>query len=198
MSETVGRCPWCGDDPFYMRYHDEEWGVPIRNDDNALFEKVCLEGAQSGLSWILILRKRENYRAAFDGFEVAKVARYDEAKIAELMNNAGIVRNRAKIEAAIHNAGRVLELQESVGSFSDYLWAFAGERPLMNRWQVWGEVPPLTDQSVAMSKALKKRGFKFVGPTTCYALMQAVGMVNDHLVTCFRHAEIADLQAKIR
>lgn len=197
MGETLQRCPWCGDDPFYVRYHDEEWGVPIRDDDNALFERISLEGAQSGLSWILILRKREHYRAVFDQFDVAKVARYDEAKIAALMQNAGIVRNRAKIEAAIHNAQCVLTLQETLGSFSEYLWRFAGERPLVNRWQAWGEVPAVTEQSIAMSKALKKRGFKFVGPTTCYALMQAVGMVNDHLVTCFRHAEVAAFQAEI-
>lgn len=198
MGEIQQRCPWCGDDPFYVRYHDEEWGVPIRDDDNALFERISLEGAQSGLSWILILRKREHYRTVFDGFDVAKVAQYDESKIAALMQDAGIVRNRAKIEAAINNAQCVLTLQETVGSFSDYLWRFAGERPLVNRWRALDEVPPMTDQSAAMSKALKKRGFKFVGPTTCYALMQAVGMVNDHLVTCFRHAEVAALQAKIR
>lgn len=197
MPEMNQRCPWCGDDPFYVAYHDEEWGVPIRHDDNGLFERVCLEGAQSGLSWIVILRKRENYRAAFDNFDVAKVARYDETKIVELLNNPGIVRNRKKIEAAIHNAQRVLEIQDTLGSFSDYLWRFAGERPLVNRWTALGEVPPITAASVAMGKALKKRGFKFVGPTTCYALMQAVGMVNDHLVTCFRHAEVTALQAKI-
>jgi DNA-3-methyladenine glycosylase I len=201
LTPTTGplsRCPWCGDDPFYVHYHDTEWGVPIRRDDAALFERLCLEGAQAGLSWITILRKRDNYRAAFDGFDPAVVARYDAAKIALLMGNAGIVRNRAKIEATIHNAGRVLALQAEfgVGGFSDYLWSFAGGATTQNRWTALGEVPPVTDASVAMSKALKKRGFKFVGPTTCYALMQAVGMVNDHLVGCFRHAEVAALAVR--
>jgi DNA-3-methyladenine glycosylase I len=186
----IERCGWVNADPLYIQYHDEEWGVPIRHDDNALFERICLEGAQAGLSWITILRKRENYRAAFDGFDPVKVAAYDEAKVAELMANPGIVRNRMKIEAAINNAQRVLAVQAELGSFSDYLWGFVGGQTIHNRWESLSQIPPETDISKAMSKDLKKRGFKFVGSTICYAMMQAVGMVNDHTVGCFRHGEI--------
>jgi DNA-3-methyladenine glycosylase I len=189
---TPDRCAWVNlQDPLYLRYHDEEWGVPIR-DDRALFERICLEGAQAGLSWITILRKRENYRAAFDHFAPEIVATYDDAKVAELLQNAGIVRNRAKILATINNAQRVLEVQAQTGGFADYLWSFVGGRTIHNQWLELRELPAQTDASRAMSKDLLKRGFKFVGPTICYAMMQAVGMVNDHTVTCFRYAELRD------
>jgi DNA-3-methyladenine glycosylase I len=184
------RCPWVNlQDPLYVRYHDEEWGVPIRND-RALFERLCLEGAQAGLSWITILRKRENYRAAFDHFDPAVVAGYSEEKVAALLQNAGIVRNRAKVLATINNAQRLLELQRETGSFSDYLWSFVGGETLHNTWKGLSEIPAQTEQSRQMSKDLLKRGFKFAGPTICYAMMQAVGMVNDHTVNCYRHAEL--------
>ncbi len=187
MSEII-RCGWVNTDPLYIRYHDEEWGVPIRSNDNALFERICLEGAQAGLSWITILRKRENYRAAFDGFDPAIVARYDDAKVVHLLQNPGIVRNRLKINAAINNAQKFLAVQEELGSFSDYLWSFIGGKTQHNHWRSLAEVPAETAESHAMSKDLQKRGFKFVGATICYAMMQAVGMVNDHTLDCFRHA----------
>jgi DNA-3-methyladenine glycosylase I len=186
----VQRCPWCGDDPFYVRYHDEEWGVPLRGDDHAWFERLSLEAAQAGLSWITILRKRENYRAAFDGFDPQKVVLYDDAKIATLMNNPGIVRNRLKVSAVIHNAQRFIEVQDEFGSFSDYIWAFVDGKPIQNRLATLADAPAATPLSQQISKDLKKRGFKFVGPTIVYAFMQATGMVNDHLVTCFRHAKL--------
>jgi DNA-3-methyladenine glycosylase I len=184
------RCGWVSADPLYLNYHDEEWGVPIRSDDDALFERICLEGAQAGLSWITILRKRDHYRAAFDQFSPAKVAAYDDAKVAELMANPGIVRNRLKIAAAINNAQRVLAVQAELGSFSDYLWSFVGGQTIHNQWESLAHIPAETDISRAMSKDLKRRGFKFVGSTICYAMMQAVGMVNDHTVGCFRHAAL--------
>lgn len=188
---TVTRCKWVSlDDPLYLQYHDEEWGVPIRHDDRALFERICLEGAQAGLSWITILRKRENYRVAFDQFDPEKVARYDETKIADLLNNPGIIRNKLKIHAAIHNAQRFLAVQAETGSFADYLWAFVNGQTRHNTWPSIAHIPAETDESRRMSKDLKKRGFKFVGPTICYAMMQAVGMVNDHTVDCFRHSEL--------
>ncbi|MCA9961646.1 MAG: DNA-3-methyladenine glycosylase I [Anaerolineales bacterium] len=180
------RCEWCGTDPLYVQYHDEEWGVPIY-DDQLLFAKLILDGAQAGLSWITILRKRENYWQAFDQFDPAKIARYDEAKIAELLQNPGIVRNRLKVEAAVKNAHGYLDIMEKEGSFSRFLWQFVDGKPLQNCWQSLREMPAETAVSRAMSKALKKRGFNFVGPTIVYAFMQAVGMVNDHVVTCFRH-----------
>ncbi|MCB8968328.1 MAG: DNA-3-methyladenine glycosylase I [Chloroflexota bacterium] len=180
------RCEWCGTDPLYVQYHDEEWGVPIY-DDQLLFAKLILDGAQAGLSWITILRKRENYWQAFDQFDPAKIARYDEAKIAELLQNPGIVRNRLKVEAAVKNARGYLDIMEKEGSFARFLWQFVDGKPLQNRWQSLREMPAETAVSRAMSKALKKRGFNFVGPTIVYAFMQAVGMVNDHVVTCFRH-----------
>ncbi|MCO5197108.1 MAG: DNA-3-methyladenine glycosylase I [Anaerolineae bacterium] len=185
---AVNRCDWCGTDPLYVTYHDEEWGVPIY-DDQLLFAKLILDGAQAGLSWITILRKREAYWQAFDNFDPAIIARYDEAKIEQLMGNAGIVRNRLKIMAAIKNARGYLEIMETEGSFSDYLWQFVDGRPIQNEWKTMAELPAQTALSTAMSKALKKRGFSFVGPTIVYAFMQAVGMVNDHTVTCFRYAE---------
>lgn len=187
MSELV-RCNW-GNDPLYLHYHDSEWGVPIRADDRALFERVCLEGAQAGLSWITILRKREHYRAAFDHFDAEKIARYDDAKVAELLGNAGIVRNRAKIAATINNARAFLDLLDRRGSFSDFLWSFVDGRMIVNHFTEWEQCPTETPQSQAMSKALKQNGFKFCGPTICYAMMQAVGMVNDHMTYCYRHAE---------
>ena len=184
------RCGWCGTtDPLYIRYHDEEWGVP-EFDDQRLFAKLILDGAQAGLSWITILRKRENYWAAFDQFDPAKIARYDEAKIAELLQNPGIVRNRLKVQSAVKNARGYLEIMEKEGSFSRFLWDFVDGAPIQNSWQHLSDVPAETAESQAMSKALKKRGFSFVGPTIVYAFMQAVGMVNDHLIDCFRYREV--------
>jgi DNA-3-methyladenine glycosylase I len=190
MSDKT-RCAWSTHDPLYIRYHDEEWGVPLRGDENRLFEFLILEGAQAGLSWITILRKREHYRAAFDNFDPAMVARYDADKIAALMANAGIVRNRLKIESAVQNAQAFLKVQESFGSFEAYIWSFVGGQTIINHWKTLSEVPAETPESKVMSKDLLKRGFRFVGPTICYAFMQACGMVNDHPVDCFRHAELA-------
>lgn len=189
VAEAIERCPWAGDDPQYQHYHDTEWGVP-EYDDRALFEKVVLEGFQAGLSWITILRKRENFRAAFDGFDPETVAGYDEAKQAALMTDPGIIRNRAKIEATVGNARAWLAVMEK-GSFSDLLWQFVDGKPVQNAWRVHAEVPAQTPASQAMAKELKRLGFRFCGPTTCYALMQAMGMVNDHLVTCHRHRQVA-------
>src|SRR5687767_5808674 len=183
------RCDWCGDDPLYVRYHDEEWGVPL-HDDRQLFEFLVLEGAQAGLSWITILKKRENYRAAFSDFDPQKVARYGARDVARLLNNAGIVRNRLKIGAAIENAKRFLKVQEEFGSFDRYIWRFVGGTPIQNRWKKLAELPARTAESDAMSADLRQRGFKFVGSTICYAHMQATGMVNDHLTSCPRHAEL--------
>lgn len=185
------RCPWAGSDPLYQHYHDTEWGVPVY-DDRALFEKIVLEGFQAGLSWITILRKRENFRTAFDGFIPEIVARYGEVKQAELMADAGIVRNRAKIEATVGNAQAWLNHMEK-GSFADLLWQFVDGKPQQNAWQSLADVPAQTPASKAMAKELKRVGFRFCGPTTCYALMQAMGMVNDHLVTCPRYEEVAAL-----
>lgn len=183
------RCPWAREDPLIIDYHDQEWGVPI-HDDKLLFEFLILEGAQAGLSWTTILRKRKNYQEAFDDFDPSKVALYDEIKIEELQNNPGIVRNRLKIQAAIANAHAVLEIQNEFGSFDFYIWLFVGGQPIQNKWKTLTEVPSFTAESEEMSADLKARGFKFVGPTICYAFMQAVGMVNDHLVDCFRHGEL--------
>lgn len=183
------RCDWCGSDPLYVAYHDEEWGVPV-HDDRKLFEFLVLESAQAGLSWITILRKRENYRQAFDGFDPEKVAWYDEEKILELLSNEGIIRNRKKIEAAINNAQRFLEVQKEFGSFDAYIWSFVGGKPKTNAWKTLKEVPATSLESDALSKDLKKRGFKFLGTTTCYAHMQATGMINDHLVDCYRYGEV--------
>jgi DNA-3-methyladenine glycosylase I len=186
---TPARCPWPGSDPLYLAYHDEEWGVPA-HDDRHLFEMLILEGAQAGLSWITILRKRERYRAAFDAFEPERVAKYGEPKKQALLNDAGIVRNRLKIAAAIDNARRFLSVQEEFGSFDSYLWGFVGGRPKVNRWVEMKHVPARTAESDALSNDLRKRGFRFVGSTICYAFMQAVGMVNDHLVSCYRHRQL--------
>jgi DNA-3-methyladenine glycosylase I len=195
--QLVTRCQWANvQEPLYTHYHDEEWGVPVRND-NALFERICLEGAQAGLSWWTILRKRENYRAAFDGFDPAIVARYDEAKITELLANPGIVRNRLKINAAINNAQKFLAVQEEFGSFANYLWGFVSGKTIQNQWKTLAEIPAETEISRKLSKDLTKRGFKFVGPTICYAMMQACGLVNDHIVDCFRYAEVRSLAGEI-
>jgi DNA-3-methyladenine glycosylase I len=183
------RCAWTGDDPLYVAYHDLEWGVPV-HDDRRLFEFLVLEGAQAGLSWITVLRKRENYRRAFEGFDPGRVARYGPAQVADLLADPGIVRNRLKIESAIANARAVLAVAADFGSFDTYLWSFVGGRPILNAWRSLSELPAATAESRAMSKDLLRRGFRFVGPTICYALMQAVGMVNDHVVDCFRHAEL--------
>jgi DNA-3-methyladenine glycosylase I len=183
------RCAWPGSDPLYLAYHDEEWGVPER-DDRALYEKLILDGFQAGLSWITILRKREAFRAAFDRFEPEKIARYDAAKVAALMQDAGIVRNRAKIESAVVSAQAWLKIQEAEG-FSNYLWNFFDGRSVQNMYRSSSEVPAQTALSVRMSKDLKSKGFNFCGPTIVYAFCQATGMVNDHLATCWRHAECA-------
>ncbi len=188
MSTPV-RCAWAGDDPLYVAYHDLEWGVPV-HDDRLLFEFLVLEGAQAGLSWITILRKRENYRRAFEGFDPRRVARYGPDEVAALLADAGIVRNRLKIESAVANARAVLEVAEKFGSFDAYLWRFVDGAPIRNAWRSLAELPAASEESRAMSKDLLRRGFRFVGPTICYALMQAVGMVNDHTVDCFRHAEL--------
>jgi len=183
------RCEWVGEDPLSLSYHDKEWGVP-EHDDLKLFEFLILEGAQAGLSWITVLRKRENYRKAFDNFNPGKVSEYDEKKLRELLSNEGIIRNRLKIEAAIQNAQAFLAVQEEFGSFDAYSWQFVDGKPKINAWKKMEEIPSKTPESDAMSKDLKKRGFKFVGPTICYAHMQAVGMVNDHTVDCFRYKEL--------
>jgi DNA-3-methyladenine glycosylase I len=183
------RCGWPGDDELMRRYHDEEWGVPV-HDDRTLFEFLVLEGAQAGLSWSTILRKRENYRLAFDNFDPVKVAQYDEMKVAELLANPGIIRNRLKIHAAIQNARSFLAVQDEFGSFDAYIWQFVGGKPLVNARQSMAEIPSETPESRLMSKDLIRRGFKFVGPTICYAHMQATGMVNDHAVYCFRYQEV--------
>lgn len=184
------RCAWSGSDPLYVSYHDEEWGVPVK-DDRRLFEFLVLEGAQAGLSWITILRKRDAYRKAFGGFDPEKVARYGARDVKRLLANEGIVRNRMKIESAIKNARAFLEVQEEHGSFSSYQWRFVDGRPIVNRYKSMKEIPARTAVSDAFSKDLKSRGFSFVGSTIIYAHMQAVGMVNDHVVDCFRHAPLA-------
>ncbi|HSY43356.1 MAG TPA: DNA-3-methyladenine glycosylase I [Candidatus Acidoferrum sp.] len=183
------RCPWPTDE-LYIRYHDEEWGVPV-HDDRLLFEFLILEGAQAGLSWRTVLNKRENYRKAFDNFDAEKIARYNAAKVARLLRDEGIIRNRLKIQSAILNAKAFLKVREEFGSFDAYLWRFVDGRPIINHPRSMGDVPAKTKISDAMSKDLLKRGFKFVGSTICYANMQAVGMVNDHWVTCFRHKELS-------
>jgi len=184
------RCSWCGDDPLYVRYHDSEWGVPL-HDDRRLFEFLVLEGAQAGLSWTTILKKRENYRQAFEGFDPQRVADYRQEQVDAILANPGIVRNRLKIASAVGNAKVLLEIQENYGSFDAYLWDFVDGRPKQNRWKSIKEIPAETSASRALSKDLVRRGCSFVGPTICYAFMQAVGMVNDHVVECFRHAQIA-------
>jgi DNA-3-methyladenine glycosylase I len=186
------RCEWCGDDPLYVAYHDSEWGVPVR-DDPTLFEFLILEGAQAGLSWITILRKRENYRRLFDHFDVEKIARYTDKKLDQILQDPGIVRNRLKVYGARKNAIAFLAIQEQMGSFSDYIWGFVDGTPIQNRRKSIRDVPPMSPVSDKLSKDMKKRGFTFVGSTILYAHMQATGMVNDHTTDCFRHKECADL-----
>ncbi|MFX1386622.1 MAG: DNA-3-methyladenine glycosylase I [Promethearchaeota archaeon] len=185
----VKRCLWAGNDLQMKKYHDNEWGTPI-HDDRLLFEFLILEGAQAGLSWSTILKKRENFRVAFDYFDYNKIAKYNEQKVEQLMNNEGIIRNRRKIEATIANAKALLKVKKEFGSFDKYIWQFVNYKTLDNKFKELSELPSKTEQSEQMSKDLKKRGFKFVGPTICYAFMQAVGMVNDHVIDCFRYEEI--------
>lgn len=188
MARKQQRCGWCGDDDLYVRYHDEEWGVPLR-DDGPLFEFLILEGAQAGLSWITILRKRENYRRAFANFDAKKVAKFGPKDVARLLADEGIVRNRLKVEGAVKNAGLFLETAAKHGSFSEFIWGFVDGKPIVNKWKTLSEVPATSPESDAIAKELKRLGFKFVGSTIMYAHMQATGMVNDHLVDCFRHRE---------
>ncbi|WP_425448200.1 DNA-3-methyladenine glycosylase I [Dethiothermospora halolimnae] len=183
------RCSWCGDDELYIKYHDEEWGDPV-HDDNKHFEFLVLESAQAGLSWITILRKRENYRKAYDDFDPKIVAKYDDKKIEELRQNKGIIRNKRKIEASINNAKRFLEVQKEFGSFDKYIWSFVDNKPIKNQWKNDSEVPANTELSDRIAKELKKRGFKFIGTTIIYSYMQAIGMVNDHIADCFRYNQI--------
>lgn len=185
MNQKKQRCGWVNDDPLYIDYHDNEWGVPVY-DDLKLFEFLILEGAQAGLSWITVLRKRENYREAFDQFNPEKIARYNNKKIKQLLENPGIIRNKLKIEAAINNAKLFLEIVQQEGSFSEYLWGFVEGKPIINAWKKLSDVPAKTPIAEVMSKNLQKKGFKFVGPTICYAFMQAVGMVNDHTKGCYK------------
>ncbi len=192
MAKEVERCTWCGDDPLYMDYHDKEWGLPV-HDDNKLFEMLILEGAQAGLSWITILKRREGYRQAFDNFDAVKIAGYNQKKIDTLLADTGIIRNKLKVNAAVKNAKAFLKLQEEYGSFDNYIWQFVKHKPIQNSWTASEQVPAETTESQAMSKALKKLGFSFVGPTICYAYMQATGMVNDHLKSCYRYKEIVAL-----
>ncbi len=194
-TDTNSRCAWCGSDPLYIRYHDEEWGVPV-HDDRRHFEFLVLEGAQAGLSWITILRKRENYRAAFAQFDPERVARFGKRDVERLLGNPGIVRNRLKIESAVKNARAFLAVQEAFNGFDNYVWRFVGGKPIRNRWTRLQDVPATTAESDALSKDLKKRGFSFVGSTIVYAHMQAVGMVNDHVIDCFRHRQVG--QRRVR
>ena len=189
MKRTLRPCPWAQINALQRAYHDQEWGVPV-HDDRVFFEFLILEGAQAGLSWDTILRKRENYRLAFARFEPRQVARFGKREIRTLLLNEGIVRNRAKIAAAISNAARFVEIQREFGSFDRYIWQFVGDRPKQNRWRYPRQVPTATPEAIAMSRDLRRRGLRFVGPTICYAFMQATGMVNDHLTACFRHAQI--------
>ncbi len=186
------RCPWGASHPLYLPYHDEEWGVPL-HDDQKIFEMLVLEGAQAGLSWLTILKRRPAYRRAFDGFDPQKVARFDSRQVERLLNDAGIIRNRMKIASAIRNAQAFLSVQEEFGTFDAYVWRFVDGRPKQNRWRSWSEVPARTRESDALSKDLKSRGFSFVGSTICYAHMQATGLVNDHQVDCFRYDEVREL-----
>jgi DNA-3-methyladenine glycosylase I len=190
------RCEWSGNNPLYIAYHDEEWGVPA-HDDRHLFEMLLLEGAQAGLSWLTILKKRENYRKSFHSFDPEKVAAYSEREVQRLLTDSGIVRNRLKIESAIKNARGVLKIKEEYGTLAAFLWQYVDGTPYQNNWKSMAELPARTYQSDAMSKDLKRRGFNFVGSTICYSFMQAVGMVNDHVVDCFRHAEVKQMAQQI-
>ena len=182
----MNRCPWCGNDELYVKYHDEEWGVPV-HDDRKHFEFLVLESAQAGLSWLTVLRKRENYRKAYDDFDANKVSEYDDAKVEELLQNAGIIRNRRKIEASINNAKRFLEIQKEFGSFDKYIWSFIDNKAVKNHWNDITEVPATSELSDKVSKDLKNRSFKFLGSTIVYAHLQATGLINDHLVKCFKY-----------
>ena len=193
MTDDIQRCEWPGDDPLYLEYHDQEWGVPIR-DGRLLFEFLCLEGAQAGLSWITILRKREGYRELFDGFEPEIIAGYDDEKIETLRGDARIVRNLAKIRSVVGNARSYLEMGDAGEPFADYIWSFVDGEPIQNSWKSLSEIPASTTISEAMSKDLKSRGFNFVGPTICYAFMQAAGLVNDHVTGCFRWQEVQEIE----
>ena len=183
------RCSWAGTDPLYLKYHDTEWGVPV-HDDLQWFEFLLLEGAQAGLSWLTILKKRENYRVAFDNFNPCKIAAYGDSKVKALLSDAGIIRNKLKIEAAIQNAKSFLAVQQEFGNFDRFIWQFVGGETIKNKWQTVDEIPACTPESTVMSAELKRRGFKFVGPKICYAFMQATGLVNDHVVDCFRYGRI--------
>ena len=183
------RCEWCGTAPLYTKYHDDEWGVPV-HDDQKLFEMLILEGAQAGLSWITVLKKRKNYRKAFDNFDVVKVSKYSEKKVAKLLANPGIIRNRLKVNAAVTNAKAFLKIQDEFGSFDKYIWQFVNYEPIVNKFKILKELPAKSEISDFMSNDLKERGFKFVGSTICYAFMQAVGMVNDHTTDCFKYEEL--------
>jgi DNA-3-methyladenine glycosylase I len=189
MKPQTIRCDWTNNNPYNIEYHDTEWGVPL-HDDQKLFEFLILDAFQAGLSWLTILKKRENFRKAFDNFDAKKIALYDDKKINELLNNAGIIRNKLKIHAAVSNAKSFLKIREEFGSFDKYIWQFTKHKTIVNKWKNWKEIPASTKESDAMSKDLKKRGFKFVGSTICYAFMQAAGMVNDHTVDCFRYKEV--------
>jgi len=187
------RCSWCGEHEFYVAYHDMEWGIPL-HDDQKLFEFLILEGAQAGLSWLTILKKRDAYRKAYYQFDAEKISRFNSRSIERLMNNAGIVRNRLKIEASIDNARAFLEVQDEFGSFDKFIWQYVNHQPRQNRWRQLKDIPASTNESIQMSKDLQQRGFRFVGPTICYAFMQAVGMVNDHVTNCFRHKQVAKIK----
>ncbi len=187
--DGVARCEWAGTDPEMVAYHDTEWGVPV-HDDAVHFEFLVLEGAQAGLSWSTILKRRAGYHKAFAGFDAAKVARFTPAKVEKLLTDTGIIRNRAKVEATVRNARGFLAVQEEFGSFDNYIWGFVGGRPIVNRWRRTEQLPPISSESEALSKDLKRRGFGFVGPTVCYAHLQAAGLVNDHVTGCFRYAEL--------
>lgn len=189
MEDAKSRCNWAGTDPLYVHYHDTEWGVPV-HDDRKLFEFLILEGAQAGLSWITILKRRDGYKNAFDDFDVKKVAAYTQEDVDRLLQDASIIRNRLKVASAINNAKQFICIQQEFGSFDAYQWGFVNNAPIQNTWKTGDEVPAVTDEAILLSKDLKKRGFKFVGPTIMYAHMQAVGMVNDHVITCFRHKEV--------
>jgi len=189
---SIVRCEWCGRDPLYITYHDEEWGVPV-HDDRRLFEMLILEGAQAGLSWLTILRKREQYRRAFGDFDVERVAAYSEDDVQRLLADPGIVRNRLKIKSAIRNARGILAIMESFGSFDSFIWRYVDNAPRQNAWKTLAELPARTEISDRLSRDLKKRGFNFIGPTICYAFMQAVGMVNDHTVDCFRQEQVKQM-----
>ncbi len=186
------RCDWSGTEPIYVDYHDKEWGVPV-HDDRMHFEMIILDGAQAGLSWITILKRRDSYREAFDNFDAVKVSRYDDKKVEKLLTNPGIIRNRLKVNSTVKNAQAFLKIQEEFGSFDDYIWQFVNHKTIQNKWKKMAELPAKTAESDAMSKDLKKRGFSFVGSTICYAYMQAAGMINDHIMDCFRYKEVKEL-----